>query len=243
MKEAAEEGRITEPCFWTRGLVPKAWTRTETPRGIRLRLGGDKWEGGTYFLDGSGGENTSDPRLRRCGWAAVKLKEGEGTDFEQVICGSLPGEKQTVPRAELMAAISVLEEMRGKAGHLLMYTDCKYVHKGAIQGKGKRGMKNNLDLWDRFWELKDEREREGYEVRIEKVKAHGELCHIYMGILTMEQFKGNALADAFAKEAAKLEEATREEIKRVQGVDNLAWKVQSRIMEANIRAIGLEELA
>ena len=60
----------------------------------------------SYYLDGSGGDNTQDSRSRRCGWAAVCLDEDkQEVDLEQAIFGSLARARQTVPRAELTVAV------------------------------------------------------------------------------------------------------------------------------------------
>ena len=63
-----------------------------------------------FYLDGSGGAQSKDPRLRRCGWSAVTMNYEFGTPTaEAAVYGGLPGAWQTVPRAELHAAISAME--------------------------------------------------------------------------------------------------------------------------------------
>ena len=115
------------------------------------------------------------------------------------------------------------------------------MHRGANKGLEWKEGKRNWDLWSRFWELKRAREETGDKVEVLKVKAHAELPHIYMGVLTMEQFKGNCLADAFAGEGAKLEAATHEDTERIRKIDDLAWKVQERIVATSLRAMQKEE--
>ena len=67
-------------CYFMRGLMPAAWTTPGTPpEYFREELGSsneDKNSLAGYrghkiqiYTDGSGGENTSDPRLQRCGWS------------------------------------------------------------------------------------------------------------------------------------------------------------------------------
>ena len=59
------------------------------------------------FTDGSGGKNSDDPRLRRCGWALV-IPGATTPDCGR--CGNLLG-PQTVPRAELTALIEFVREL------------------------------------------------------------------------------------------------------------------------------------
>ena len=79
--ETGEIGQGT-PCYFLRGLMPAGWTRPATaPENFREELGSSKEDRHSLrgyigskiqiYTDGSGGANTSDPRLRRCGWAWV----------------------------------------------------------------------------------------------------------------------------------------------------------------------------
>eukprot|EP00969_Alexandrium_andersonii_P025681 1121389-Alexandrium_andersonii.AAC.1 len=77
-----------------------------------------------FYLDGSGGRHTADPRVRRCGWSCVCTKgHGEGTNLDFAVLGTLEGWRQTVPRAELQAAVYAASITRGG---LLLMTDCQY---------------------------------------------------------------------------------------------------------------------
>ena len=59
------------------------------------------WPGGQYFGDGSGGEHTSDPYLRRCGVGLACYDDGNNLLFQWK--APLFGEIQTVFRAEMLA--------------------------------------------------------------------------------------------------------------------------------------------
>ena len=67
--------------------------------------------GGAVYTDGSGGQNSDDAELRRCGWAATVIRKrndtGEYVMFA-AIGGNLPGRRQTVPRVEFTAVIQLL---------------------------------------------------------------------------------------------------------------------------------------
>ena len=115
------------PCFWLRGLVPSSWTVPHTPPAPRLALrmvGNDfpqpcLWPNGTYATDGSGGEHSSFPTLRRCG-AGIAYVEGNSVPWGAFVC--LPGLVQTVPRAELYAITLVLHNTVGKVA---VWTDSR----------------------------------------------------------------------------------------------------------------------
>ena len=75
-------------------------------------------------MDGSGGEHTSDARLRRCGFSSVKIQEDIGhremPELQAAAFGPLPGTVQTVPRAELFFSSHHLEiAKRHKRSHHL----------------------------------------------------------------------------------------------------------------------------
>ncbi len=188
LKGAAEaSNKEEEECFWTRGLVPKGWTATEEMEHIRpRRYGEEEWRGGRFYLDGSGGKKTGDKRMRRCAWAAVKLDEeaGKTTRSIQAMSAPLGGKKQTVPRAELTAAVEVLKEHRGKDVDIELVTDCMYVYKGAMKNKGDKGLVRNGDLWEDFMDMKEEMRSRGRKLEVRKVKAHAGLIDIYIYIST-----------------------------------------------------------
>ena len=89
---------------------------------------------GCYLgADGSGGENSKDPRVRRCGFGLVILHALD--DFDNVTyvghaSGSTPG-KQTVPRSEATALLHALATTRGNAVFVVdNYSVFANYHKG-----------------------------------------------------------------------------------------------------------------
>ena len=233
LKEMAREGcEKGEDCFWLRGLTPKDWVTPQEAEEYVAKVGSTVWDGGTYYLDGSGGERTRDRRLRRCGWATVKLKEeGPGmveAKYSQAAFGSLGGRQQTVPRAELKAAIETLKLCRRGDKDVFMHTDCLYVYKGA--SKEGAGMPKHMDLWGEYRELLEEYKAAGRSVTVFKVKAHAEYADLLLENLTGRQFAGNCLADSFAKEGAKLGKVDNQQAKVVEKIDQMAWLVQDRLV-------------
>ena len=157
LEELALEGASTHPCFWLRGIVPKEWTAT-TPAPLDM----DMWAVGDmrpttnnsvkYFLDGSGGEFSSDKRLRRCGWSAVCTEVDPGGSPK------FPGENQTVARAEPFALVQLLHYIDSD---ILVMSDCSYVAKG-VSGQKWLSASKNGDLWEQVrlqLKLQEERPR------------------------------------------------------------------------------------
>ena len=96
------------PCLWLRGLLPESLLDTDaipTPPDLpNIQVIGNpeaNWINRIYYGDGSGGQFTSHPCIRRCGVSVVALD-----DSNQLLIGlhtNLPGKVQTVPRAEYYA--------------------------------------------------------------------------------------------------------------------------------------------
>ena len=82
----------------------------------------------TAGSDGRRGTISADPRLRRIGWAWVVLNK-HGTVLGGA-SGGLPGEVQTVLRAELFGAWHCLVHTNG---HITLYIDNKTVVGGLQQ--------------------------------------------------------------------------------------------------------------
>ena len=108
------------PCFWERGLVPRdLFWPTPHPEGLKLLEGGTQGHlphAGTVWTDGSG-LYPKDHRLRTCTWSVVTPGMGWKA-------GTLPGQQQTVYRAELFA---VLQAIESTWGDIELVSDCKGV--------------------------------------------------------------------------------------------------------------------
>ena len=108
------------PAEWTE--VPPPTHQVITQLGEPLTVVGHTI---VVFTDGSGGRNSSDPRIRRCGCAWVIAGP------HAPICGvsgNLMG-LQTVPRAELIALIEFVRELEihPRITDITIYSDCKMV--------------------------------------------------------------------------------------------------------------------
>ena len=91
-------------------MVPKYWTFPEQCEGWVKQVGASEayHPGFPIFLDGSGGDFTKDPRLRRCGWAWIQYEPAN--DLPDHVWGQFGalGGKQTAPRAETQALAAAL---------------------------------------------------------------------------------------------------------------------------------------
>ena len=108
--------REAEPCFWLRGIIPASAASVPPPpseedwrvAGCSGVLSGSRgvWSLDSpliVFSDCSGGKDTHDPQLRRCGLALAAISEFEPISVTASISGPLPGKRQTVARGERYA--------------------------------------------------------------------------------------------------------------------------------------------
>ena len=218
-------------CLWNRGLPPLSQYPEVLPQADVL----DHFAVGemdafknaqSFYLDGSGGERTKDARVRRCGWGAVVMDFEDPAAPELVVgcCGGLPGAVQTVPRAEMYAAIFTLENTGSQS--IQMYSDCKYFVDGFQKGRSRCIESGNSDLWERFWEAANSKPR----IRVSKVKAHAKYEDVRYGRISLNEFAGNTYADKFANQGAAKVQLSPNVLTAFDIVDAVAWKVQSRLV-------------
>ena len=163
------------PCYWLRGLGLSTVTNHPVPavetsfniRGVEPAQYFDPRK--AVFLDGSGGEDSADCRLRRVGWAWCQYRDIpthevrphlDSDDIGQF--GTIEG-RQSVPRAELfalMAAVLYTAALPKPASiqTLLIISDNKAVVDGFYRGP-KPGQGNMDDLWEKFWAIYEIRHR------------------------------------------------------------------------------------
>ena len=127
LERAAFANAAEQPCFWLRGLLPESLLRlddisppveqcTVTLHGPDIPL----WNSGTYYGDGSGGQYTSHPSIRRCGVGLVAVNNLG--DLSYGLSANLPGPIQTVPRSEYFALLSLVR-LAQESSILLFVTD------------------------------------------------------------------------------------------------------------------------
>ena len=144
----------------------------------------------------------------------------EDSNKTALIFSKVPG-KQTVPRSELWALLTLLQRMKaGKA--YKVYIDASYVVNGSAQLRScsQEGCPSgllettNADLWYHFHQTVPD------TMHLDKVKAHLGLDAVRNGLITSNSFCGNFIADVLAGAAAEL--SALPEIERRQADAHLA---------------------
>ena len=179
--------------------MPSEWTKVETPTyQVITPLGRPLQEmpaDVVVYTDGSGGKNTDDPRLRRCGWAWVI----PGTTHPECgVCGILLG-SQIVPRAELTAIIECIRELEvaPQITQVVIYSDCKMVVDLYNGGTARCKQSKLWELWSDCWAPYDRIIRGLEQFEIRKVKTHCDNVEI----VPREHKHGSDMADKYAGDA------------------------------------------
>ena len=225
------------PIFWKRGLPPKAMLQVDEPSALLVpTLVGDQsvWgAGGIYFGDGSGGADTADKRLRRCGFAVLQLFSCTPPFLARGgMSAPLPGRRQTVPRAEIWALLELARRLgaAGATADSVYFTDCDEVLKGFRAGPGARVLSSNADLWAELWRAMALVQCAFTVKRI--YRSHVKPWEVAFGLMPIFHYAGNEFADVWAGRAAAIHRVEEGVRRSVQIVDGLTWKVQSRIVAA-----------
>ena len=162
--EEARELAHSCPVFWFRGPPPSDWYPelpiTEDP--FAEGFGSLNIIGVHVFTDGSGGTQTKDPRLRRCGHGEAWVLANSGTH-------NTLGKTQSVAREELLAA-AVAQQLCAKATQqVIIWSDCMFVLNVSARGRRRKHL-SHADLWKDFWNAYD---AVGSPVLVHKVwKSH-----------------------------------------------------------------------
>ena len=239
--------------------------------GVRLaeeegkRLSWGNWEHSvndievaTWYLDGSGGKYTQDPRLRRAGWAAVARVEGRTV---HALWGSLPGQFQSAGRAELWAAVEVLRayERHGhKASTVIMKSDYANLVKGVAKARTKSREEaqwspeqslalvvgSSMDgIWQCLWRAAAGAGLRPENIQVLKVKAHvdAEYWELHPEV-TQEEIMGNEMADELARAGAELGQLPEAEVQRVEELSALAEGILLRYTAICMDSVGHQDI-
>ena len=232
------------PALWLRGLG----TTPEAGGGDGQTLPTRVWrlEGGAFqraaatssgvlwcATDGSGGANSSDPRVRRVGWGAIAYVVG--SDLAAIPIGAawggVPG-RQTVARAEAHALAEALN-LFGKwgFGEIRVSADASYVVGAAEKLRTGAPIDSNTDLWQAARQVWDNLQRRGVKVEVLKVRAHPERRQWQMepGERRHQVF-GNAAADTLAERAAAATAVTAVREVEVRQADQLRADIVARLV-------------
>jgi len=222
-----------EAGFWLRGWLPRFYTRVVTPfrELVLARLVGGialKWGSGTYYTDGSGGPQGSEPLLRRCGVACCQLRS-DADVFSWGVFFAMPGEQQSVPRAELAAVVAVLALANEGALHFvsdslitvnkaqwLLDMPAGFVVRGA-----------NADLWADF--LRHARRR-ALRPTFLWIKSHITAQQVVEYSAAARDIIGNEMADALAERAGFEARCCPDDLHRHRWASSTIQLVQRRLM-------------
>ena len=198
---AAERQANVMPCFWLRGLMPDHMSYIEDEPTTQLIVtydgpGQPSWGSGTYYGDGSGGEFTSHPLLRRCG-VGISTVDAEGS-LVFAASMNLPGKYQTVPRAEYFAFFYIINLAEPRA-NILYVTDHEPLKNVFDKGRDAAAESINHDLLVTVFDLVQEK---GLTVSIRWIPSHLEEETLPPDISRID-FLGNQCADKYAKKAAR----------------------------------------
>ena len=244
---------------------------TEGAVGVRLaeeegkRLSWGNWERSindievaTWYLDGSGGKHTQDPRLRRAGWAAVARVKGRTV---YALWGSLLGQFQSAGRAELWAAVEVLRayERHGhKASTVIMKSDYANLVKGVAKARTKSRAEaqwsperslalvvgSNMDgIWQCLWQAAAGAGLRPENIQVLKVKAHVDAVYWELHPeVTHEEIMGNEMADELARAGAELGQLPEAEAQRVVELSALAEGILLRYTAICMESVGHQDI-
>ena len=223
------------PAFWLRGIIPQSWIKVEPPAEDPpvLRWGSLEDIGDVHYrwyTDGTGGQFTKDPRTRRCAWAAVAVSWSGGLlRCHLAMGGALPGRVQTVPRAEAWAVRQVVQEDGRR--NISLVTDCLGLDRHLKAGPGA-GLNSELaDIWSSIW---DGLKRKGSAIDCKWVPSHTHEQHVEEGTITEEDHEGNSVADALVGYIAGGCQLPEAQVKAIQTIEGLAWRVRRRLIAVNI---------
>lgn len=188
---------------------------SEDGRGEEESKGDEHW-----WTDGSGGELGSDPRLRRCGWAAARY---DGEVIRYAVFGTLEG-AQTVPKAELRALTEAAEKS-AMTKRCIVYSDCSYVVKGfQARCKTRRWAGGpHAGLWQRIG-------LHAHRLIVNKVKAHMKHEDVAEDAVAQMGYRGNLIADMLAGEAAARAALPGAMCESVHEGDKVVRRVQKRLI-------------
>jgi hypothetical protein len=257
LSEAASRERWSQglppPCceaFWCRGILPKAGTGplqellqvmdTEpTARGHAAPEGHMELTEGmgpivTVGSDGSGGEHGADPTLRRVGWSWAALSP-DGTLLGSVHGGLGNDFPQTVPRAELHAAVHFLQHVSlADNVQVELHIDNSYVV-GVLQklADGWRPAAHTTH-GDLMADLCDCEAAIGYlhsgRVRVYKIKSHLSQEEANKRGYTSLAWKANRIADELAEVGARSSAFSSGDVQLIRQLEQACRLVVRRLL-------------
>jgi hypothetical protein len=195
------------------------------------------------YSDGSGGPALLPKGRPVCGSGAAAVDfeyddDGAPVHVKEVgIMSTLVQLRQSVPRAEVWAIASALNQ-GAVTGKVDVRPDASYAVDGIVGDEGARSRRRqgaNGDVWEALDQAVDENEA---VVEVKRVPAHAEMRDLVAGAVSVEDYIGNALADAAAGAVAYREAFEDPCIKEVAQWETRAFMIARRIAVLEARAWG-----
>ena len=203
------------PMYSQRGIIPwhGAYGSLELAEAVEHADGQLLEHHDVVWTDGSGMHPT-DHRRRACSWSVV----WQGGHLR----GPLPGEQQSVYRAELYAVVRAVEE---SPSQVTVVSDCLGVVQQAqavLSGGRTAARRHHADLWARLHRAARARSARGEGTWVRWVPAHVPEDEAGGPKISREDWEGNSWADHWAKESLKDHPDQRARSKLIDECDALA---------------------
>ena len=160
------------------------------------------------------------------------LNDSDDFKWARAVFGTLPGEAQTVPRAEAYAIRAVLNSV-DSALNLRIWTDHKNlvtaVGKGLSVLSASLGTSREPCNADLLLDIMLSVEARAGSVELVHVKAHADADEVAKSSCPWRAFCGNEVADEFAKAGAGLAAVAAEDAERVNRILHLNEMVLRRM--------------
>ena len=206
----AVSGALEAPCLWLRGLMPATMVvidpmHTPTDKLNITYIGEPEFGSGLYYGDASGGDYTSYNPLRRCGVGVSKVNPLTCTQLWGAKM-NLPGEVQTVARAELYFIFFLLSRAVIGARFEIVTDNLKNCE---LYNKGPAAASKSINA-DLFKAIFYYIETSGLTVKVRWMPSHikekrdKDPNFAVPSFVTELDIQGNSWADVLAGEAAKV---------------------------------------
>ena len=179
-----------------------------------------------FFSDGTLGHYAQFANLAVGGWGWCAL-DSDG-QLIGAIYGTLEGDEQTVPRAELRAILSILETVPYGA-KIVIRVDASYLL-GFRNDPEAKCRSDNGDMWLECWRLIVSKNIDLSVVKI--ARSHASDAMVQAGIVSLRDKTGNDHADRFAELGAALTLPDPEQISATMRTYESARYIQLRLADA-----------
>ena len=180
---------------------------------------------GIYFTDGSGGADHDVPQLRRCGIGVCDSPPTDPLSAPNGLNFPLPGDVQTVPRAEMSAVLTVAQRAQHGA-NITVYSDNQLVVKQYNNTISTQSLNQDLLV-----QIRDNVRLKELNFSVIWIKAHLSPWDptTWPPGTTFSQVIGNYYADRYAGVGAERAQLPADLVGPIRQYINLTYKIQRRL--------------